>query len=238
MGLSSNKMRPTLGRQIREARRERRLTREMLAGTEFSTDYVDALERGAVCPSPKALELFAGRLGVPLLHFTPAGLAPEPGVELDMAALQEDLRYQFNYAKMMIRGNGAQGAFALINEIERGMLPFHDRLPASLLYLPPFLRARAYIELMRPELVQAELAQALDLAGTDAEAAARVHNLMGTTLHHQEQPQAALPHYLLCLRAIADGAIKDLNFRVSVYRNLANAYLAVGDPNRAISVSL
>jgi tetratricopeptide (TPR) repeat protein len=223
-----------IGRYIRKMRQARGLTQEALASPEFTKGYVSALERGAVRPSLKALEVFARRLEVPITDLL--GAKHEIENEPELRALKEDLNYQFNYAKMLIRTDRVIEAFDLINNIEDNMQPHNEKLPESLRYMPSFLRGRAYVQQSRPELARPELERALDLARTDEEARARTHNLLGVVLQHQEQPQLALQQHLLCLQAITNSVIKDPNFRVSVYHNLANSYWASGDPDQAIGV--
>src|SRR5436309_3500369 len=98
--LESNPLR-TLGPRLRQVRQQRGLSQEALAGNEFTKGYVSALERGAVRPSLKALEVFARRLDVPISDFLLADTA-DPTIELDVDALAEDLHYQLNYAHMLI----------------------------------------------------------------------------------------------------------------------------------------
>src|SRR6266498_91727 len=82
-----------IGKTIRQMRQSRGLTQETLAGPEFSKGYISALERGAVRPSLKALEVFASRLEVPITDLLAARqeIEGEPRLE----ALKEDLQYQF-----------------------------------------------------------------------------------------------------------------------------------------------
>jgi HTH-type transcriptional regulator, quorum sensing regulator NprR len=63
-----------------------------------------------------------------------------------------------------------------------------------------------------------------------------VHNILGAALYLQEQPQLALEHHLLCLRAIHTGVVKDLSLRSTIYRNLANDYWALNDMPQAIGI--
>src|SRR5215213_7248484 len=100
-----------LGMRIRKARLERGMTQEVLAGSEFTKGYVSALERGAVRPSLKALDVFARRLGVPIAEFLEVTSQASNVMQLEIAALEEDLQYQFNYARMLIRSGKADEAF-------------------------------------------------------------------------------------------------------------------------------
>jgi tetratricopeptide (TPR) repeat protein len=223
-----------VGARIRVIRQQKKLTQKALAGSEFSKGYVSALERGAVRPSFKALEVFARRLGVPVsdLLSTTQELSAEP----DLKALQEDLIYQANYAKMLIRTGQVQEAFQLLDEMEKSAQPYKSSLSNNVAYLVPFLRGRAYLQVLAPNLARPELEAALEIARNDPEAVARVRNLLGVVFYEQSQPRLALEQHLLCLESIKSHVIGDLNFRVNVYRNVANDYWAMSEPRQAIGV--
>ncbi|HUP27752.1 MAG TPA: helix-turn-helix transcriptional regulator, partial [Chloroflexia bacterium] len=165
----------TLSARIRKARLEQGLTQEQLAGPEFTKGYVSALERGTVRPSLKALDVFSKRLGMTLSYFV--GAPQEDGVDTDLAAIEEDLHYQITYAKMLIRTNRVDEAFDVIAEAERSIEPYSDKLDGEVRYLPPFVRARAYLQRSQPNLARPELEAALKLVRSDVEGAARVRNL-------------------------------------------------------------
>ena len=122
---------PVIGTRIRKARKRRGLTQEQLATPQFTKGYISALERGAVRPSLKALEYLAARLELPLSHFVvgvekvnaedqQGGTTREPEIE----ALQEDLNYQYNYARMLIRSGRVEEALELIQTAEAGALRY------------------------------------------------------------------------------------------------------------------
>ena len=224
----------TLGERLRKARKERGLTQAALAEPEFSKGYVSAIERGAVRPSLKALDIFARRLGVPrtdLLKATPEGL-----IEPELEALQEDLQYVFNYTRMLIHQNQPEQALQLIADAERRASLFMDRLPAGVRYNIPLLRGLAYMQQARPDLAKPELEAALAAASPDEEAIATARNLLGVVCYHLEQPQLALEHHLQALRAVHSGVVKDPGLKLSIYRNLAGDYWALNDLTRAINV--
>lgn len=233
---ASNKLKSlsSIGERIRKIRQERGLTQEALAGPEFTKGYISALERGAVRPSLKALDVFARRLDVPLSEFVSADQSLR--VTPNLAALEEDLHYQANYAKMLIRSDQVDEALELLAEIERSVEPYHDKLADHTRYFIPFLRGRAYLQRMDPDRARPELEAALEYARGDEDATARVRNLLGVIFFEKEQPQLALEHHLNCLQAVQSGAVKDLNLRVSIYRNLANDYWALNDLPQAMGI--
>lgn len=235
----------TISVRIRKARKERGLTQEQLASPHFTKGYVSALERGAVRPSLKALEHFASRLDLPLSHFVmglESGEGPDregalltpPGVE----ALQEDLNYQYNYARMMIRSADAasiEEALALINAAEQTAAPYRAKLPPGLLHRPYFLRGMAYMRRSELERALPELERALAEAATDEQADATVRNMLGVAYYLLQQPATALHHHLRCLYAIEADSVKDLSLRLSILHNLANDYWALHDIPNAIN---
>jgi tetratricopeptide (TPR) repeat protein len=148
--------------------------------------------------------------------------------------VEEQLQDRINHTKMLIRSGEVGEALLAIDEIEQEAEPHQHVLPPALRYLIPFTRGRAYMQIMRSDLATPELETALEIAGEDREARARVQNLLGALLYSQEQPIAAKKHHLACARAINEGEIKDFNFRFSVYYNLANDYLASDDMPHAI----
>lgn len=234
MDLSTKNTLAALGMRIRKARLEQGLTQEVLAGPEFTKGYVSALERGAVRPSLKALDVFARRLGMPIADFLVARLDAETPPELD--ALQEDLTYQFNYAKMLVRSDRPDEALKLLDEAEASASVYAQKLPGRIRYRIPFLRGLAYLQKSEPDLARPEMESALEIADKegDIETTTTVRNMLGVTLYQQGQTQLALEYHLQCLRAVTGSEVKDINLRLGVYRNLASDYWALGNYEQAI----
>ncbi|MEO8287106.1 MAG: tetratricopeptide repeat protein [Chloroflexota bacterium] len=154
----------------------------------------------------------------------------------DIEMFAEEVRQQINYAKMLVREERVDEALRLIAEIEEKARPHYDELPASIVYLIPFVRGRAYLQIKQPSLAQAELEAALKLSGSDLEGQARVQNLLGVAFSQQEQPYLALQCHLSSVRAIMEGRVMDFNLRINVYRNLATDYWALNSFSDAINV--
>ena len=225
-----------LGARIRKARLERGMTQEVLAGPEFTKGYVSALERGAVRPSLKALDVFARRLSIPIADFLVVRLDTETPPELD--ALQEDLTYQFNYAKMLIRSGEIDEALKLLSEAEANAQPFLQKLPVRLRFQVPYLRGMAYLRRMESDLARPELEKALSIVEQDnnKEAMARVRNLLGVAYSQQNQPQNALEQHQKALSAVKNKDVQDISLRLSIYRNTASDYWASGDLTHASGI--
>lgn len=233
-----------IGARLRKARKAKGLTQEQAATPQFTKGYVSALERGAVRPSLKALEYFASRLALPLSYFISGieinagqeeGLLPEPDIE----ALQEDLDYQYNYARMMIRNQDPENieqALKAIEAAERSAAPYIAGLPPRLRYRPHFLRGLAFMRRSEMRRALPEMERALCEAEGDEIAAATVRNMFGVAHYLLQQPSTALHFHLRCLYAVQSGAVKDLSLKLSILHNLANDYWALNDVSKAIEV--
>jgi tetratricopeptide (TPR) repeat protein len=224
----------TLSTLIRSLRHEKGLTEEALAAGNFTKRYVLALERGAVRPSLPALQALARRLDAPISELL--AVPTEIIGKVETEALQEDISYQTNVAKMLIRSGKVAEAMQLINEIEVYCQPYSTSLPAGVAYLVPFLRGRAHLQSLSPELALPELQVALDIAGEEPEPTARIHNLLGVVYFEMSQPRLALEHHLKCLASIRAHVINDLHFRVNIYRNVAGDYWALNEPRQALGI--
>jgi tetratricopeptide (TPR) repeat protein len=160
----------------------------------------------------------------------------EPESDRDLQTWEKELRFRFSDADTLIRSNRVPEALHLIAEAEESGKAIWERLPANVRYLPQFLRGRAYLQQVEPALAQPHLEAALKIVIKDKEAAARVRNLLGVVYLEQQQPDLALKQHLECLAVALSKNIRDRDrsFRLSVYRNLANDYLAIGSISQAI----
>ncbi|HYP40664.1 MAG TPA: helix-turn-helix transcriptional regulator [Chloroflexia bacterium] len=230
--VSYNTQRGTLGQRIQEARLKQGLSQEEIAGGEFSAAYISAVEGGSVRPSLKALEVLASRLGLPAGDLS--ALAEDLKTSPDLNALQEDFQFQLNYAKGLIQNQQIAEALELISTAEQSIRPYEEQVAGRYRYRIPYLRGLAHLHREEYVVAQRELEASLELAETDEEASVRVHNFLGVALYQQERIQEAVKHHTRCLRAIQNRVVKDLNLRVSVYRNLANDYWALSDFAHAV----
>jgi tetratricopeptide (TPR) repeat protein len=233
----------TVGLRIRKLRRARGLRPLDLAQPEFTKRYLRAVERCNIIPSLKVIELFAQRLEVPVAQLLRANVSQHVGSgltsEKDLGALQEDLNYQLNYAKMLIKDSKLEEALECIRQAEVYVTsagPHAAKLPPRLLYRLPMLKGMAHVQGRKPEAALPELERALSLVEGDEEKAATVHNLLGVAYYLQERPELAIKEHLICLRAVQNDVLRDLSSRFSVYRNLANDYFALGDARHAIAI--
>src|SRR3712207_6040181 len=163
---------------------------------------------------------------------------PSDGEPDGLRALEEKLRSWFSRARTLIQSNHIPEALSIIAEAKENAQEYWDRLPSDVRYLPDFLRARAFLQQVEPALAQPHLEAALAIVAHNQETAARVRNLLGVVYLEQQRPELALKQHLECLQvALAKGfKDQDHSFRLSVYRNLANDYLAMNDISQAIDV--
>lgn len=158
----------------------------------------------------------------------------EEDIMPDMEPFEEELQQGINHAKMLTREGRIEDALRLIDQLEQRAGPYLNRLPSNISYLIPFSRGRVYLQIKQPGLARPELEAALALAEHDIEASARTQNLLGVAYYEQEDPSSALTYHLACVHTLVQGAIKDLNFRLSIYQNLANDYWALNNMSLAI----
>ena len=225
---------PALGRLLQHARKARRLSLADVAGTTWSLAYVRAVERGGVAPAPLALELFSRRLAIPLAELVAADahLRAAP----DLAAIAEDLEFQLKYATGQIQAGQPAAGRDLVAVAAATVAPYWAQLPPQAQYRVPYVRALSYLAAGEPQPAQTTLETALALAQPDPVATLWVRNLLGVALYQQEHPHQALAHHLACVQAVRQGLVRDLNLRVSSYRNLANDHWALNDMAQAIAV--
>lgn len=232
--------------RIRTARKKRKLTQEELGQPVFTHSYISALERGFIRPSPKALEYMAARLEMSLSYFT---MGAEWEIDPDqlngtltrqgMEALQQDLEYQYNFARMMIRQgykSSITDAFSVIQLAEDYASPYRNKLPARLLYRPHFLRGLAFLQCSDPERARPELEKAQEQASADQSVLIIVQNMLGVAHYLLGQASTALHLHLQCLYGMEIRRVKDLSLRLSILNNLANDYWALRDITQAIAV--
>lgn len=235
MDASSKKITVAIGARLRKARLENNMTQEKLAGSEFTKGYVSALERGAVRPSLKALDVFSRRLNIPMSDFI-SGRSNEDTTP-ERESFQEDLVYRFNYARMMLRtGSGAEVLDFLASLEDEGTY-FIQKLPARLGYWFPYLRGLAHMQTGDLSSAQAQLTGALALLKDgDAGASVAVRDALGAVLRQNGSPAEALQHHRECVKSIKAGKVPDTSIRLSVYNNLMDDYEALGEPQKALEV--
>lgn len=219
---STKKLSAQVGERIKKIRKARGLTQAALADNHFTKGYISALERGAVRPSFKALEVLARLLEVPVEEFLSPSANAGKGPNIE--ALKEELLFQADHVKLLIRAGQVQEALQMLASMERQAQPHNGALPPEILYVVPFLRGKAFLQSAAPDLARAELELALRAAAGNEEAILRVRNVMGVVYCELSQPSLALTEHLHCLEGVRAGTITDLNFSVNVYRNVANDY--------------
>jgi tetratricopeptide (TPR) repeat protein len=247
-----------LGQRIRQLRTRKGLTQQDLAGNDYSKSYISAIEQGKTRPSLEALQRMAARLEVPaglLLDPEAPGFAPfDPeamprrvrrrrgtqgaynGRDLDMGQIE----FQLLEAELLIATGRPAGALDILHPLvprpENGTAPTHLLEPAQQQKVY-HLAAEASLRLEKPADSLGYLEQGIQLATqlSNRDAAERMRNLMGLAYYQMDQPLSALELHRACLEAVQTGVVRDPNFKMQVYSNMANDYLALHDSDRAAS---
>ncbi|HUS16739.1 MAG TPA: helix-turn-helix transcriptional regulator [Chloroflexia bacterium] len=223
-----------LGPRIRQARRELGLSQEKLAQPEFTKSYVSAVERGKARPSLKALAIMSRRLNIPMNELLESAPATP-----DAASLAGELEAGLDAARLLIAQGQATAALARIEAATGEYGPLLETFDARLRYGIHYWRAEAYLRGGDPGSARQELTEAAALAvqlPDAAQEAERLRNLVGAAYARQGVPRLALEHHEAGRHAIDAGVIRDPHLQISVLRNLAADYQAVGDENRALEV--
>ena len=244
-----------LGQRIRQLRTRRGLTQQDLAGNDYSKSYISAIEQGKTRPSLEALQRMAARLDVPagtLLDPDAQGFVPfDPeamprrirrrrnakagagGRVLDAAQIE----YQIVQANLFIATGRPNEALTLL----RSMLPGEEttgsmRIEESQLQRIYALAARAATGVGESEEANNFSQKGIQLCMRigDRDGLERMRNIAGLALYHANQPLAALEQHRACLDAITSGTMRDPNFKLEVYRNIAADYNALHDEKRAL----
>jgi tetratricopeptide (TPR) repeat protein len=63
---------------------------------------------------------------------------------------------------------------------------------------------------------------------------AQIHNMLGVSCYNQNMHEKALEHHTICEQAVTDGIVTDRRFKVLLFANMGNEYLALGRKERAI----
>ncbi|MEO5950965.1 MAG: tetratricopeptide repeat protein [Chloroflexia bacterium] len=192
----------------------------------------------------KVIELFANRIGVPIAQLlrtnVPHQMSSGITNEKDLGAFEEDLNFQLNYIKMLVKEYRLEEALTCVGWAEAYVASagaFASKISPRLLHRVPLLKGMAYLQSFNPNAALPELKKSLTLIGeADEEKAAAVHNLLGAAYYLLERPELAVQEHLVSMRAIHSGAVRDLNQHFSIHVNLANAYRALGDLKQALAV--
>lgn len=234
----------TVGLRIRKLRRAHGMGQLALIQPEFTKKYLRAIEKCSLIPSMKVIELFASRLGIPITQLLRTSVPHHMGSgitnEKDLGAFEEDLNYQLNYIKTLVKEHKLDEAMTCVNWAEAYVASasaLASKISRKLVYRLPLLKGMIYNESYKPGLAIPELKKALDLLGEDdEEKAAIAHNLLGSAYYLMERPELAVQEYLIALRAVNSGAMRDLSIRASILGNVANAYAVLGDSKQALAM--
>jgi tetratricopeptide (TPR) repeat protein len=208
----------SVGAKLREARLAKKYTQSQLAGPDFSVSYISAIERGQIHPSLRALEIFAGRLGLSskdLLASQPQkGKNGVSGFE-SLTGEIEETEWQLLQAQVALR----QGLYEQAIE-QLGELLAEDLSVKQLIFIR-YVLGQAYIGADRLQEAENVLSEAVLLARDGNNPLyPRILHLLGevhTLMHHYVQGQEYHRH---CLELLKQQQSEDNLFLARVHFGL------------------
>jgi tetratricopeptide (TPR) repeat protein len=244
-----------LGQRVRQLRTRRGLTQQDLAGDDYSKSYISAIEQGKTRPSLEALQRIAARLEVPagtLLDPEAQGFAPfdaealprrvrrRRGGKNGMGAL-DPVQIDIKLAEAEIMALTGRAAQAL--QIVRPLIPeetgttVKQQRPLELSQVQRIYYLAALAAVRSGDSTEAlgYLQKGMQIAQRtgDNEGLERMRNLLGTAHYQADQPLSALEQHGNCMEAIKANRVRDPNFKLLVYSNIAKDYAALHDNERA-----
>ena len=225
-----------LGTRLRGERQERGMTRAAMGRPEFPAAFVAAVETGHLMPSLAVLTVLAGHLGL-----DPAALEPLRGpqpAQPDLAALELDAAYQLDLAKAHHFNQDNEAACTLLTTLAVELAAWLPRLSVGTRYRLARLQGFAYMRQGEPEPARAPLEDALRLAHDlgDPQELARANNALGVLYYELELPARAEEFHSRALAGVADGTVRDLNLKLTIFTNLAADYWALNAAQAAIAL--
>jgi tetratricopeptide (TPR) repeat protein/DNA-binding XRE family transcriptional regulator len=244
-----------LGQRVRQLRTRRGLTQQDLAGDDYSKSYISAIEQGKTRPSLEALQRIAARLEVPagtLLDPEAQGFAPFDAEALPRRVRRrrggkngqgvlDPVQIDIKLAEAEIMALTGRAAQAL--QIVRPLVPeetgatVKQQRPLELSQVQRIYYLAALAAVRSGDSTEAlgYLQKGMQIAQRtgDNEGLERMRNLLGTAHYQADQPLSALEQHGTCMDAIKANRVRDPNFKLLVYSNIAKDYAALHDNERA-----
>ncbi len=226
--MNQTETKATIGTTLRSRRQELKLSQQALVGERYSKTYLSKVECGQLEPSAEFLTFLAERLDLSVNN-----LLEEAHIKPKKASrkLQE---MELMNAQVALQGNQPDKAKQFLSRLAE------DQLPPDLLPMYYANRGEAEVGLRDYNSALADLDKALKLYQALPRVTAlqveRVRNWIALTYYRMSNYYNALSQHRLCLQAIQDGLINDTRFKLKVYYNLANDYLATGEKEQAMNL--
>jgi tetratricopeptide (TPR) repeat protein len=221
---SNSELGKSVGASIRAARKALKYTQSKLASPEFSVSYISAIERGQIQPSLRALEILAGRLGIPSAQLLQVDTQSDHTLGFTTSVANGDealLELALLEAHIYILQNDAHRAITLLSE-----------LPESKLQKKYFLQHRfllGWAYLLASELHECieTLAEGESYAIEHHDFSTRVHiyDLMGIAYANMGDYAQALQTHERCLIMLESTQMQDPFFLCHLYNQLGQHYI-------------
>lgn len=251
-----------LGQRIRQMRTRRGLTQQDLAGDDYSKSYISAIEQGKTRPSLEALQRMAARLEMPpgtLLDPDAQGFAPFDPEAMPRRVRRgrtgragskdifgsDHMDLKLAEAELLVLTGRPSEALQLLRPLipeEREKdkdrdKPGPGRPPADLAQVQRIFYLLSLAAVRAGSTSEAigylQKGQQHGNRTGDIEYLERIRNLLGVAYYQADQPLSALEHHKACLDAVEAGRVRDPNFKLLVYNNIAADYNALHDNERA-----
>jgi tetratricopeptide (TPR) repeat protein len=220
---SSNKIGKSVGEKIRAARVALKYTQSKLASPDFSVSYISAIERGQIHPSLRALEIIAGRLGLPSAQFLPQRPQLKEGQQQQIVQPErEDDEGDFVLLKahQLLAQEKAQEALTTLGKVSAKRMKREQQLQHR------YLTACAHLQLKHFQECEQFFTTLVELAKETNYAYIYLHalDMLGTTYAASENYGQALISHHHCLDLLREAGVRDPLFIFQVLMELGEDY--------------
>lgn len=242
-----------IAERLRTARLARAMTQQEVAGTDYSTGYISAIECGRMTPSISTLALLAQRLAVSLTYLLGEGqeelVLPQPARHtpglpgVSSPGDREAIQQRLNQAKTSLRGGNWREAWRVLGEGERplgnvfeiqlvdwywltGWALIQQQQPDDAArLLQEGVKLAKQLRVLLPSSLQAQLEEAI----------VWVTQYLGTAYCALGKTPLAYQYHLRCRNAILDGTVRDPELKLVIYTGLGRDALVLGRFEESIS---
>jgi len=220
---SSNKIGKSVGEKIRAARVALKYTQSKLASPDFSVSYISAIERGQIHPSLRALEIIAGRLGLPSAQFLPQRPQLKEGQQQTVQQPErEDDEGELVLLKayQLLTQGKAQETLTALGKVSAKRMKRDQQLQHR------YLTACAHFQLKHFQECEQLFTTLVDLAKETPYTYIYLHaiDMLGTTYAASENYEQALISHHHCLDLLREAEVRDPLFIFQVMMKIGEDY--------------
>jgi tetratricopeptide (TPR) repeat protein len=152
--------------------------------------------------------------------------------KMSQATELEALILKLRNADLAAQTKNGKQALLYLNQIDI------ERVPLDLQAVYYNIMGEAYFHLRNHPETVANLEKSLNIYRQVDTATplkiAQIHNMLGASYYNQNLHQKALEHHMFCEQAVTDGIVNDRRFKVLLFANMGNEYLALGRKEQAV----